>query len=52
MLLKEYRNAARQRDWVVIRRDLGRRLNDEADFAIAVSDDLKRRLRSCRPRPE
>lgn len=41
VLLKEYRNIARERGWVVIRRDLSKRLNDEADFAIAISDDLK-----------
>lgn len=41
VLLKEYRNIARAQDWTVIRRDLSRRLNDESDFAIAISDDLK-----------
>jgi len=40
VLLKEYRAAARERDWVVIRRDLTARLCHEEDFAIAIADDL------------
>lgn len=41
LLLKEYRKAAKDRGWVVIRRDVSRRLSNEADFAVAISDDLQ-----------
>src|SRR6266849_4235467 len=45
-LLKEYRVAARERDWVVIRRDLTARLCEERDFASAVADDLDTAIRA------
>lgn len=41
VLIKEYRKAARARDWIVIKRDLTPRLNDEQDFATAVTADLE-----------
>ncbi len=40
VLLKEYERIAKRRDWVVVRRDWGPRLREEADFAIAISDYL------------
>jgi len=46
VLLKEYRAAARERDWVVIRRDLTARLCQEPDFAVALADDLDTAIRS------
>jgi type II secretory pathway predicted ATPase ExeA len=46
VLLKEYRAAARERDWVVIRRDLTARLCQEEDFAIAIADDLDTAIRA------
>lgn len=46
VLLKEYRAAARERDWVVIRRDMTARLCQEQDFAIAVADDLETAIRA------
>ena len=46
VLLKEYRAAARERDWVVIRRDLTARLCQEADFAVAIADDLDTAIRA------
>jgi AAA ATPase-like protein len=46
VLLKEYRAAARERDWVVIRRDLTARLCHEEDFAIAIADDLDTAIRA------
>lgn len=46
MLLKEYRAAARERDWVVIRRDLTARLCQEQDFAVAIADDLDTAIRA------
>jgi hypothetical protein len=42
VLLKEYRKAARARDWVVIQRDLSPRLVAESDFALAVAADLQK----------
>jgi hypothetical protein len=45
-LLKEYRDAARERDWVVIRRDLTARLCQEPDFATAIADDLDSAIRA------
>jgi predicted ATPase len=41
VLLKEYRKAALERGWVVIRRDVTGRLCAEGDFAVAISDDLR-----------
>lgn len=46
VLLKEYRDAARERDWVVIRRDLTARLCQEPDFATAIADDLDSAIRA------
>jgi hypothetical protein len=46
VLLKEYRDAARGRDWVVIRRDLTARLCQEQDFATAIADDLDTAIRA------
>jgi hypothetical protein len=46
VLLKEYRAAARERDWVVIRRDLTPRLCQEQDFATAIADDLDSAIRA------
>ncbi len=46
VLLKEYRVAARERDWVVIRRDLTARLCHEQDFARAIADDLDTAIRA------
>jgi hypothetical protein len=46
VLLKEYRAAARERDWVVIRRDLTARLCQESDFALAIADDLDTAIRA------
>jgi AAA ATPase domain len=46
VLLKEYRAAARERDWVVIRRDMTARLCQEQDFAIAIADDLETAIRA------
>ena len=37
VLLKEYEKIARDLNWVVIRRDLGPRLRDEEDFALAIT---------------
>jgi hypothetical protein len=41
VLLKEYERIAKRSDWVVMRRDLGPRLREEADFAAAVSEYLR-----------
>ena len=46
VLLKEYRDAARERDWVVIHRDLTARLCEEQDFATAIADDLATAIRA------
>jgi hypothetical protein len=46
VLLKEYRAAARERDWVIIRRDLTARLCQEQDFAAAIADDLDTAIRA------
>ena len=46
VLLKEYRAAARERDWVVVRRDMTARLCQEQDFATAVADDLGTAIRA------
>ena len=40
VLLKEYRRAARAKNWIVVRRDVTPRLNQEADFALAITSDL------------
>jgi hypothetical protein len=40
VLLKEYRKLARADDWIVIKRDLSPRLNNEGDFATAITTDL------------
>jgi hypothetical protein len=44
VLIKEYRKAARERGWVVIRRDLTPRLSEEADFATAITSDLEKAI--------
>jgi AAA ATPase domain len=41
VLIKEYRKAARAREWIVIKRDLTPRLNEEQDFATAITADLE-----------
>jgi hypothetical protein len=41
VLLKEYAKLAKRNDWVVIRRDLAPRLQDESDFATAMSEYLR-----------
>jgi hypothetical protein len=41
VLIKEYRKAARARGWIVVKRDLTPRLNEEADFATAITADLE-----------
>src|SRR5580704_9280871 len=41
VLLKEYRRAARAKNWTVLRRDLAPRLNQESDFALAITSDLE-----------
>lgn len=41
VLLKECERIAKRNDWVVMRRDLGPRLREEADFAAAVSEYLR-----------
>lgn len=46
VLLKEFRAAARERDWVVIRRDLTARLCQEDAFATAIADDLDTAIRA------
>jgi AAA ATPase domain len=46
VLLKEYRDAARERDWVVVRRDLTSRLCEEQDFAAALAGDLDTAIRA------
>lgn len=46
VLLKEFRDAARERDWVVIRRDLTARLCQEDAFATAIADDLDTAIRA------
>lgn len=46
VLLKEYRAAARERDWLVIRRDLTARLCQEQDFAVAIAADLETAIRA------
>jgi AAA ATPase-like protein len=46
VLLKEYRAASRERDWVVIRRDMTARLCQEQDFAVAVADDFETAIRA------
>jgi hypothetical protein len=46
VLLKEFRDAARERDWVVIRRDLTARLRQEDAFATAIADDLDTAIRA------
>jgi hypothetical protein len=46
VLLKEYRAAARERDWVIVRRDLTARLRQEDAFAAAMADDLDTAIRA------
>jgi len=46
VLLKEFRDAARERDWVAIRRDLTARLRQEDAFATAIADDLSTAIRA------
>jgi AAA ATPase domain len=46
VLLKEYQAAARERDWVIVRRDMTARLCQEDDFAIAIADDLDTAIRA------
>jgi hypothetical protein len=40
VLLKEYRRAAKAKNWIVVRRDVTPRLNQEADFVLAITTDL------------
>ena len=40
VLLKEYRKAARAKRWIVVRRDVTPRLNQESDFVLAITTDL------------
>jgi hypothetical protein len=42
VLLKEYRKLAREKDWLVIRRDFAKRFLDEAAFAVAMAEDMQR----------
>lgn len=44
VLLKEYEHIAKERDWVVVRQDLGPRLCKEDQFAIAISDYFQQAL--------
>lgn len=46
VLLKEFRDAARERDWVIIRRDLTARLRQEDAFATAIADGLDTAIRA------
>ncbi|HEV3322241.1 MAG TPA: ATP-binding protein [Solirubrobacteraceae bacterium] len=46
VLLKEYERLAKRRDWVVVRRDWGPRLREEADFATAISEYLREAVES------
>lgn len=46
VLLKEFRDTAREHDWVVIRRDLTARLRQEDAFATAIADDLDTAIRA------
>ncbi len=41
VLIKEYRKAARARGWIVVKRDLTPRLNEEGAFATAITADLE-----------
>jgi AAA ATPase domain len=41
VLLKEYERIARERDWIVVRRDWSMRLCEEADFATTVAEHLR-----------
>jgi hypothetical protein len=49
VLLKEYRKIAREIGWIVVKRDFSLRLNDEADFALAISSDLDKALKELSP---
>lgn len=44
VLLKEYQRIARDRDWVVVRRDFSPRLQTESDFAMALTEYLREAL--------
>lgn len=44
VLIKEYRKAARECGWAVVRRDLTPRLCEEADFATAITSDLEKAI--------
>jgi hypothetical protein len=46
VLVKEYARMARQRDWVVIRRDLTPRLCNEDDFRIAIAENFEQAAKS------
>jgi AAA ATPase-like protein len=41
VLLKEYERIAKRKGWVVVRRELGPRLREEADFSAAISEYLR-----------
>jgi hypothetical protein len=41
VLMKEYRKLAREKDWVVIRRDFAKRFLDESAFAMAMAEDMQ-----------
>jgi len=44
VLLKEYQRIARERDWVVVRRDFSPRLQTESDFAMAITEYFREAL--------
>jgi hypothetical protein len=44
VLLKEYQRIARNRDWVVVRRDFSPRLQIESDFATAITEYFREAL--------
>jgi AAA ATPase domain len=46
VLLKEYQRIAKREGWVVVRRDWGPRLREEADFATAISEYLREAVES------
>jgi AAA ATPase domain len=46
VLLKEYERMAKRQNWVVVRRDWGPRLREEADFATAISEYLREAVES------
>lgn len=44
VLLKEYQRITRERDWVVVRRDLSPRLQREEEFALAITEYFQEAL--------